>query len=141
MRLLFGDDANVASWVASRIEHMNGTGFGECRAVGIMRDEKPIAGMVYHDYSGAHETCAISLAAESPHWATRTILKAILGIPFEQYGCRKVWAISAHTNPKVIKLMKGIGFTQEAVLRHQLAHGVHGVVCGLLKKEYERMFT
>ena len=40
MQLLYGEDANVAAWVAARIPHMAGEAFGPCSAIGVVSEAR-----------------------------------------------------------------------------------------------------
>lgn len=140
MKLLCGRDAGIAAWVASRIPHMHGGDFGPCSAVGVLTDkEELLAGVVFHDWQPSYRTIQLSMAAESPRWARRGIIRGLLSYPFAQLDARKVWTATPHTNERALRFNKGIGFKREAVLaRHFGAE--HAVICRMFKHEYERRF-
>lgn len=140
MSLVFGHSVEVAEWVGSRIPYVGANNFGACEGIGIESCGRIIAGVIYHDYQPQNGTIQVSIAADSPMWARRETIKALLHYPFEQLQCYKVWSSISHKNEMSIKVCKHIGFKQEAVLRHQFGIKNHGVVCGLIKPEYVKLY-
>lgn len=138
MKVLYGDDANVAAWVAARIPHANR--FEKYTALGVIADnDAPVAGIVYHDYVPDYGTIQLSMAADSPKWAQREIIRQILAYPFIQLDVRKVWTATPLRNERAIKFNKGIGFKQEAVLAHHYGED-HAVICRMFRKQFEQLF-
>lgn len=140
MRLLLGHDQIVSHWVAQHIPHMRGD-FGPSSAIGIVdENNQPMAGVVFHDYQEAYGTIQLSAAAESPRWATKKLIGAILRYPFRQLRVHKVWTATEHENHRAIKFNKGVGFTQEATLKDHFGTGKHAVICRMLKRDFERRY-
>lgn len=140
MHLVFGHDEVLCAWVAQRIASMP-RGFEKtARAVGVM-DDVLIAAVIYHDYYPENGTCQISVASDSPRWAQRGIIRALLSVPFEQYGVQKLWSSMRQDNKRAIRFNHGIGFKQEAVLRHHYGHGQHAVITSMLDKEYRKIYS
>ncbi|CAB4139856.1 hypothetical protein UFOVP353_59 [uncultured Caudovirales phage] len=133
----WGKSDFFAKWTEERIPHV--TDFGPCAALGVVSGDKVLAGVVFHDYQPDFKTIQLSMAADSPRWATRNIIKELLSYPFFQLGVEKVWTSTPHTNERAIKFNKGIGFKQEAVLAKHFGDR-HAVVCRIFKKDYERLF-
>lgn len=142
--LIFGRDEMLARWAAQQIPYMSEAGFGPCKAIGVATGEGPdaklLAAVVYHFWVPAHATCMVSIAASSPRWATRGTIRALLSVPFEQYGVQKLWSMMAHTNERAIRFNKGIGFRQEAVLKNHFGRKLHGVVTRMLDKDFRRIY-
>lgn len=146
MQLIFGHDRVLADWARKHIPHMR-RDFGPCRAIGVAAGSEEqsafYAAVVYHNYvenaEGWH-IIEVSIASISARWAQKGIIRALLSVPFEQYGVGKMYSIMAQENTRAIKFNKGIGFTQEAVLRHHFGRGRHGVVTSMLDKEYFRIY-
>jgi RimJ/RimL family protein N-acetyltransferase len=138
MKVLYGHDAFVAQWVVDRIPHAEH--FGPASALGVIdKDGKAVAGVVYHDFIPAYGTLQLSMVAETPRWATRSILKELLTYPFEQLGVRKVWTATPLKNQRALRFNKGIGFKQEAVLANHYGDD-HAVICRMFKKQFEQLF-
>lgn len=133
--IIFGHDEKVAAWVARQLPDMDG-GFGACRAVAICVDDKPVAGVVYHDYHERFGTVQMSIASTTPLWATPTIICDVLAIPFFQYKCQKVCAMTASDNARTIRFLSRRGWTREAILAHQFGRKRHAHVFRMLDTEY-----
>ena len=131
----------MAEWVGSRIPHVgSGEAFGPCVAIGVSDSEKIIAGVVYHQYESGIGNVQISMAADSPRWATRATIHALLSVPFLQYGCRRVTTITPHTHKRALRFNRGIGFVSEGTLRRFFDDRTHAVICGLLRRDFDRLF-
>lgn len=139
-QLAFGFDEQIAAWVAERIPHVRGHDFGPCAAIGVVSNDKILAGIVYHDYQEQFRTIQLSMAAENPMWARRSIIAGLLHYPFEQLGCFKVWTGTPADNEAALKVNIHIGFKREAVLAHHFGPKRHGVVCRMLLPDYQRLY-
>ena len=142
--LLTGRDATLARWAASRIPHIGPDGFGECVAVGVATGEGPDdrlwATVVYHDFNTAHERCQVSAAAVDPRWASRATLRAVLAVPFMEYGLNRIWTVFPANLNRVSGFLKAIGFTGEGTLRDHFGKGVSGSVWRMHARDYERIY-
>lgn len=146
MQLIFGHDEALSKWASARIPYQRGD-FGQCRAIGVASgtdvDAHFYATVVYHNYitnSDGYRTCEVSIAAISAKWALRGIIRALLSVPFEQYGVSKLYSLMMSENKRAIRFNKGIGFKQEAILRHHFGKNRHAVVTSMLDKEYQRIY-
>lgn len=134
---------DLAEWAARRIPHVGEAGFGPCWACGVVRGRALAAVVVYHDWQPEIGTIQVSMAARTPLWASRAVIRAILGVPFAgAFGApaRKVWAVMPSANERALKFNAGVGFRREAVLRHHFADGVHAIVASMLRSEYLRRY-
>ena len=143
--IIIGKDELFARWAAPRIPHIETADrFGKYVAIGVATGtadtDRLMAVVVYHDYFPQYGHCQISCASTDPHWATRENFRSLLAIPFLQYGCHKAWTMTPHTSDRVIRFLKAVGFTQEAVLRDQFGLGVHAVVCRMRSRDYQRIY-
>lgn len=133
----------LAAWAAGKIAHVGPAGFGPCWAIGIVRHNALAAVVVYHDWQRAAGTAQVSVAAETPAWASRAVIRALLGATFGgALGApiRKVWAVMPHTSARALRFNRGIGFKQEAILRHHFAPGIHAVISSMLDREFARRY-
>lgn len=146
--LIHGPDYTdrLAAWAAARIPQMAGAGFGPCWAVGVVRRGVVAAVCVYHDWSPQHGTVQMSIASDTPRWASRQVLAALLGVPFlgkldpTAPACRKVLAVCASDNQHACRFVVRAGFRQEAVLAHQFGHKQHAVVHRMFARDYARRY-
>lgn len=140
MRLLFGQDQIVATWVARHIPHMQSE-FGPSSAIGVTDESgEPMAGVVFHDYQPAYGTIQLSAAAISPRWATKRIVARMLHYPFGELKVHKVWTATQHQNERALKFNEGVGFKREGVLRDHFGTGIHAVICRMFDNDYRRRY-
>lgn len=135
--------SELADWAARRIPHVGADGFGPCWAVGVARRRALAAVVVLHDFQPGLGTVQLSAAAETPRWATRHVVGAILGAAFlGRLGApvRRVWTATPHTNERALRFNLGIGFVKEATLREHYAPKVHAVICGMLEREWRKRY-
>ena len=155
MSLVYGRDAEVASWVAERIPNVGGDGFGPCAAIGVADTSRIprgyladtpriprgyLAGVVYHDYQPKHRVIQLSMAASNPMWARRENIAGLLAYPFLQLDVFKCWIATERTNEHALKTWRHIGWRQEAILAHQFGPGRHAVVMRMLKPDFLRLY-
>lgn len=143
--LIYGAELtdHLAAWAADRIPHVGAAGFGPCWATGVVRGDELAAVVIYHDWQPEAGTVQVSIAADTPRWASRPVIAALLALPFSGglgSPIRKVWACMASPNERALRFNAGIGFKREAVLRHHFAHGVHAVITSMLHREYARAY-
>lgn len=145
VNLVYGHDEEVARWVAQHIPDVGNKGFGPCMAIGVATD-RLIAGMVYHDMQemmrdgSPFRTIQLSMAAETPIWARRDVIKALLHYPFEQLGVWLVWTATAIDNARALKVNEHIGFVREAVLADRFGPKKHAVICRMKRADYVRLW-
>lgn len=136
--LLCGEDEAVKNWIIDKIDYVYR--LDSCVCVGVMSGNRMIAGIAYHGYQPEYSTIQVSMAAISPMWAKRHIVKKLLEYPFEQLDCYKIMISVKAINLKALKTSRHAGFEHEAVLRHFYGKDQHGVILQILKPYYNRMF-
>ena len=143
--LVFGHDEALAAWAGSRMPHVGADGFPGARAIGVATGpeahDQLLAVVVYHNYVEAYGVCEVSIAASSPKWAQRGVIRALLHYPFEQLKCRKLYGTILSTNKRACKLIKGLGFKGPAVLRHHFAQGQHAALYDMTASEYRAKWS
>ena len=140
MKLVLGQDQAVAAWVARKIGFDDPDFFGPCSAILVAdNDDTALAGVVFSGFRDVYKSIEISCAADSPRWATRGVIHALLAYPFDQLGCERVQVTIPLRNERARRFCKGIGFTQEGIMRRGFGRD-HAVVMSLLRHEYARLF-
>jgi RimJ/RimL family protein N-acetyltransferase len=124
----------VANWVSARLGL---DPFEKFHAIGIGREGKPVAGIVFHDFfERPHgNLISVSVAAETPDWATRRNLARLLDYPFNVAGCCRVTSTVAANNHRAIRFNLGIGFRKEGEVRNGYDGKTNLLVLGMLKNE------
>lgn len=136
-------DRFIAEWVQQRIPRCLPFA-GAYRCLGICRGDAMIAGAVYTHLTQFQQdlfpqgggNVYLSLAAESPRWASRETVGIILSLPFRQWGCNRITAIIDRKFSRSRKLSEGVGFRLEGVARQMLPGKRDACIYGLLKEDF-----
>lgn len=140
MRLLFGHDRAVADFVAER-DPVGTPDFTDCVAIGVLDASGClIAGAVYSAWKPRYGTLEFSGAAVSPLAFSPGTVRAILSFPFLRLSAQKLWAQTSIRNLRAQKLLKGVGFTPEAVLKSELGPNHHARRYRLLRSEWAERY-
>lgn len=122
MRLLTGHSPAVAKWVADRIDGCSPADFWPCEACGVLDEAGAmVAGVVYHGFRRANGTIEMSVAADTPRWATPGIIRGLLAYPFGQLSVTKAVAMVDPDDARTVRFVTGIGFEREAILKRHVA--------------------
>jgi RimJ/RimL family protein N-acetyltransferase len=136
-RWLVFDDARLLDWCATRIPHVRsaaGWHAENAQALGVADENDILAVMVVHGYEPAHGNAQISMAAETPRWATRPVIAKMLAYPFEQLGCQRLTTLIPASNRRAIRFNEGLGFQREGLARR--GFGIDDcVILGLLRED------
>lgn len=81
-------------------------------AIGLVRDDEMIAGVIYEKWNQVSFTCHIAVDG----LMTPEYLKAIFHYPFVHCGARKLIAPIVSSNEKCIRFVENLGFRNEAQL-------------------------
>ncbi|MCK5446165.1 MAG: GNAT family N-acetyltransferase [Rhodospirillaceae bacterium] len=136
--LVYGEDEFVSEWVAGLIPHVSS--FGPCSAIGVVSNDKLLAGVVYHDYQPMFDTIQLSIAAVSPMWARKENIRGLLEYPFENLGCYRVWTAVPIDNEKALKVNAHIGFHKETIAHSGFGKNRHAVISRMLLPDYIRLY-
>lgn len=111
--------------------------FGKCISLGIVRDSKLIAAAIYNNY--VHYDCQLTFVSDDPRWASRQVVRQVLGFPFYELGTFRITTLTDANNHKALKLNEKLGFVREGVMRKAspMGNGNDGVICGLTKEDFE----
>lgn len=135
-------DDRLLDWIAVRIPHL-GLGHnwhGRARAIGIGEDGKILAAVAISGMDTHNWNAELSIASDTPRWATRGALKKILSYPFDQLGLGRVTAVCLSSNARAINLNRKLGFKEEGRMR-RAAGDDDVIIMGLLKEEAERWLS
>ena len=144
MRLLFGQDRDVAHWVAQHIPHMAiripdfgyGETFGMGAAIGVIDSEGVLAGgVVYHNYDPYCRSMELSCASTTPRWLTREIVGGLLRYPFLQANCQRLTSVTPRRATSTRRLLEGLGFRREGSIRRGFGDD-NAIVYGLLAEDW-----
>jgi RimJ/RimL family protein N-acetyltransferase len=133
--VLFGADQMVAEFVMDRIPEVpRDTGFGKFVALGIVRDNALVGGVVFHNYRG-HDI-EMSAASDDPRFLMgRDTLKTLFFYPFVTAGCTRMTTITSQANKRARKIDEKLGFKLEGLIRRGWDGNKHAIVFGMLRSE------
>lgn len=137
MRLLYGQDADVANFVASQIPQVREHGFGECRAIGVIDSQGILkAGWVWHHWWPEAETIEFSGASVDPRWMTKAILHELFDYAFNKVGCQMVLTRNSATNTRLHRQLARYGFDRFDIPR-LFGRDEDGVIWTLTREKWE----
>lgn len=130
-----GHDLPVFQWVNDRFPGFNLGDFnsGVKATLSVWREGVLEAGMIFSNYRGFE--VELTIAAKSPRWATRDVLRAIFHVAFVQLGCVRFMVKIAKNNKRARKLAEGVGFQYEGKLRNGYDGLKDAIVYGMLSRE------
>ena len=121
-------DHSAGHWVARRI--FGGYFEERSRSLGLKRDGKYVAGVIYENFNHRSFTCHIAITGRM----TTAFLYAIFDYPFNICEVEKIIVPVASENAESLKLVKNMGFTEEARIKD--AHPLGDIVLlTMLKKD------
>lgn len=131
--VLYGADELVSEFVRARIPHAQEFGFGPCKALGVVRGDKLLGGVVFHNFRG-HDL-EMSGAFDRADWIRPSTLRHLFSFPFGQLGCARMTTITGRKNKRARKLDEFMGFRVEGVIRKGLDGKEDCIVYGMLREE------
>lgn len=131
MKKVVLNEKKIVDWVANKVDEKY---FNECASVGLYRDKKIIAGVVFNMYNGV-SVCMHVASLRKSRWLDKSFLKLCFGISFNHLKCRRVTGLIKENNHKSIKFVKRLGFVQEGIIRHGSDDGKNIILFGLLKED------
>lgn len=131
--ILYDADDFIIQFVSSRIPSMAGQSFGPCRAVGIVRGDTLLGGIVWHNFRGF--SIDVSIAFDRADWARPSTLRNIFAYPFFQLNVVRITALVGRKNKKMRKFSEGVGFKLEGVARAGYDGKQDAIIYGMLKSD------
>lgn len=131
--LLYGASEVVSEFVRARIPHMQGHTFGPYRAIGVIRGNALVGGVVFHNYR--HHDIEMSGAFDTPRWCLPQTLRDLFAYPFIQLGCARMTTITGRKNKRARSADERLGFRLEGVARRALDGKQDAMIYGMLREE------
>jgi RimJ/RimL family protein N-acetyltransferase len=134
---VYGHDELVADFVAKLIPHCR-RGFGACVAMGVVRDDRLIAGIVYHNWDQEAGIIEISGAAlPGSGWISRETLRRMYQYPFHQLGCQMIAQRTPADNERLLRILAAYGYMFVKVPR-MFGRTRDGVLCLLTEEAWAK---
>ena len=129
--VIYNQADRVAKWVGERVDEQY---FAGAEAIGLEKDGKLIAGVVFNMYTGP--SISMHVAAEpGTYWLTKDFLWRCFAYPFLQLRCNRVTGLTKADNIQAQKFIEHLGFKHEGIIRRGWADGTDVVLYGMLKDE------
>jgi RimJ/RimL family protein N-acetyltransferase len=128
--VLFGADEVVAEFVKQRVSN---TSFSQFTALGVVRNNRLVAGVVYHRFRQID--IEVVIAADTANWCFPATMRTLFAYPFGQLGVQRISAVVGRKNKMSRKLVKGLGFKEEGCCRKALDNGEDAFIYGILREE------
>ena len=109
-------------------------------ALGVYLEGRLIAGVIYNNYHKLKHGSfmELSAAADDRRWLTRKVLAAIFFYPFGQIKVTRLQALVRRDNKVSRKLVEGLGFKYEGMMRKLYDGRYDAVVYSMIPKEYTK---
>lgn len=133
--LVYGQDEIISAWVARQFGQPDDY-FNPCRAIGIMKNDKIIAGVIYNNQKKTLEKpymLEMTVASIDKSWATRHNLRALFRYPFAQLKLERVNTQCDASDKGLIMFNKRLGFKVEGLHKKAFPTGSDAISFGMLK--------
>ena len=107
----------IGRWVAAQMDGH----FSEANsnAIGMIRDGKIVAGVIYENCNGQSVVCHLAIAGQ----VNKSFLRITTGFAFDALGVKKIIGPISSANTKSIKAAKTTGFVEEARITNAAPNG------------------
>ncbi|MGN1209800.1 MAG: GNAT family N-acetyltransferase [Duodenibacillus sp.] len=122
----------VVNWVSKQLPGKEDFPL-DSPSIGLIRDGRLIAGVVYTMYTG--NGICMSVAGTGRKWLTREFLYVSFAYPFVQLGCSRVSGLVRVDNHDAQRFDEHLGFVKEGVIRKGDDDGTDLILYGMLKED------
>lgn len=122
----------IGAFVNVRQGYAPAASWGTYNALGLVRNGRLVAGVVYNDYSGMNAYMHVG-AEDGARWLDKSFLFSAFDYPFSQLGLRRVTAKVKAKNQKAISFIENLGFEYEGAMRHFFKED-DALIYGMLKE-------
>ena len=126
-------DGSIAKWVCDGLEY-DTDWVGANVTMGIVLDGKLIAGIIFNNIRPNIDVW-LTIYATDKRWCNRRVLRCVFNLAFNQMGCRRVSLCVSKDNEVSKRLVEGLGFVYEGLLRQYRDNGDDCYLYGMLKNE------
>lgn len=85
--------------------------------MGVARDGKPVAGVVFHNWDADAGVIEMSSASDDARWLSRPVLAEMFGYAFDQMGCQAVVLRVDPGNARMDRIARAYGFKRYDIPR------------------------
>ena len=137
--LLIGHDVDVARFVTERAPIERPEWRAPYWGFGVLKEDGTLcAGIVFSDWKPAFRTIEVSAAAVSSFGISTQIVTTIYGgFVFGQLNVHRVFARTETANIRAKKMLRHVGFLEEAIQGHYYGPNKHASCWRLLAHEWQ----
>ena len=99
----------MGQWAADQIWG-DERGFANFQAMGVLIDEKPVAVIIYHNYSPHEGVIEMSGAGIDKRWLNMRAVHEMFAYPFKELGCQLVVHRNDPEDKALTRMLKSWGF-------------------------------
>lgn len=126
------ENDGLKAWIEQRVPEYRSGQMTIC--VGVEREGKLIAAVAWDGWRGT--SVEVTIAADSPRWATRQTVTSLLCYPFMQLKCQRVTSFVRKGNKRARRLNDGLGFKLEGRLRDAGPNLETVLLYGITRKDF-----
>ena len=111
--IVFDQKHRIGAWVAHQVGQ--NADWGSFYAMGVVRGDEIIAGVVINNMNGANATCHIAIA-----YPTKMIIplfEHVCEYAFNQCKLKRITGMVPSNEPKILAFDKHLGFEEEFVMK------------------------
>ena len=111
--LVFDEPEFIGSWVASQVGQ--NADWGSFYALGVVKDNEVVSGVVVNNFNGANATCHIAINRFSK--LNYQLFKHVARYAFEVCGLKRLTGMVPVNEPDIIAFDKHLGFEEEFIMK------------------------
>ena len=108
--------------------------FGKNITLGVSYKKHLIAGVIFNDIRPKTDVW-LTIYSTDKKWCNRRVLRAVFDIAFNFLECKRASVRVDALNQKSKKLVEGLGFQKEGILRSFEDNGHDAIIYSMLKNE------
>lgn len=116
MEIVYGAEGAVMRFVRE-VYGRPDVAFPGGRAIGVAKDGRLVAGVVFHDWNPAAGTIELSIAATSRRWLTRPVMAALARYVVDGAHAQLAVMRASERNRAACRIAEAIGFTPHRIPR------------------------
>jgi RimJ/RimL family protein N-acetyltransferase len=112
-KLVLDQKEHIGAWVAKMVGQ--GAEWGSFYALGVVRGDEIIAGVVINNFNGANATCHIAIAQQTK--MIIPLFEAVCDYAFNHCKLKRLTGMVPTNEPSIIAFDKHLGFEEEFVMK------------------------
>lgn len=107
-------NAILAQWLEQRVPDCSP--IGPCQTIAVITGDSRVMAVIAYNNLRDGVSVEATIAADTPRWATKNHVGAMLAFPFGQLKVRRLMALTKVSNKRTQKFLEGVGFVREGKL-------------------------